>query len=79
VSEWIIGDLKARCARGPIEIPKRELLTGEPVRVLGGPFREFEGIFERKLSGPERVAILLSALGAGARVVLPASMIEKAT
>jgi transcriptional antiterminator RfaH len=79
VPEWIICDLKARCTRGPIEIPKPELLAGEPVRVVGGPFREFEGIFERKLSGPERVAILLSALGAGARVVLPASMIEKAT
>jgi transcriptional antiterminator RfaH len=79
VPEWIVRELKARCAKGPIEIPKRELLAGEPVRVVGGPFREFEGIFERNLSGLERVAIFLSAMGVGARVVMPASMVEKAT
>jgi transcriptional antiterminator RfaH len=79
VPESIIRELKARCARGPIEIPKRKFLAGETVRVVGGPFREFEGIFERNLSGPERVAILLSAMGAGARVVMPSSMVEKAT
>jgi transcription antitermination factor NusG len=79
VPGWIIRELKARCAGGPIEIPKRELLEGDTVRVIGGPFQEFEGIFERKVSGAERVAILLSAMGAGARVVMPASMVEKAT
>ena len=79
VPKWVIHDLRARCAAGPIEIAKHKLRAGERVRVVGGPFREFEGIFERSLSGSERVAILLSALGAGARVVLPASMVEEAT
>ena len=49
------------------------------MRVVDGTFCEFEGIFQRRLSGPERVAILLFAMGAGARVVLPASMVERAT
>jgi transcriptional antiterminator RfaH len=79
VPEWIILDLRARCAEGPIEIPKRELLVGETVRVIGGPFQEFEGIFQRRVSGTERVVILLSAMGAGARVVMPANIVEKAT
>ncbi|MBV8056443.1 MAG: hypothetical protein JOZ29_18090 [Deltaproteobacteria bacterium] len=75
VPRWIIGELKHRCASGPVELPTSQLVAGQRVIVIDGPFREFEGIFERHLSGPERVAILLSVMGAGARAVLPASMV----
>jgi transcriptional antiterminator RfaH len=75
VPKWIIDELKLRCANGPVELPVRRLVAGERVIVIDGPFRQFEGIFERHLSGPERVAILLSVMGAGARAVLPASMV----
>jgi transcriptional antiterminator RfaH len=78
VPGWIVRELKERCVGGPIEIRRCELRPGEPVRVVGGPFREFEGIFERNLSGSERVAILFSMMGAGTRVVMPTSMVEKA-
>ena len=78
VPEWIIDQLKLRCADGPMELPPRRLVAGERVIVIDGPFRQFEGIFERHLSGPERVAILLSVMGAGARAVLPASMVMPA-
>ena len=48
------------------------------VRVVDGPFRGFEVIFVRYLSGLERVAILLSTIEtAGLRVVLPASALAK--
>jgi len=75
VPEWIISDLKQRCAGGPLELPKRMLAPYERVMVIDGPFRGFEGIFERYLSGQERVAILFSMMGAGARATLPASMV----
>jgi transcription elongation factor/antiterminator RfaH len=75
VPEWIVDGLKQRCAKGPLELPARRLVAGERVMVIEGPLRQFEGIFERHLSGPERVAILLSVMGAGARAVLPASMV----
>ena len=78
VPEWIVHELRARCARGPIEMAAPDFAPGEAVRIVDGPFREFEGIFERRLAGPERVAILLSAMGAGARVVLPVGMVERA-
>jgi transcriptional antiterminator RfaH len=74
----IISGLKQRCAGGPVQLPKRPLRSGERVTVVDGPLREFEGIFERYLSGPERIAILLSVMGAGARVVLNASMVVPA-
>jgi transcriptional antiterminator RfaH len=75
VPQWIIDELKVRCAHGPVELATRRLVAGERVIVIDGPFRQFEGIFERHLSGPERVAILLSVMGAGRRAVLPASMV----
>jgi transcription antitermination factor NusG len=75
VPGWVINELKERCARGPIELPTSALSAGEHVRVTEGAFRDFEGIFERYLSGKERVAILLSAIGGGVRAVLPANMI----
>jgi transcriptional antiterminator RfaH len=75
VPDWIVAELKQRCADGPLELLTRRLKAGERVMVIEGPFRQFEGVFERHLSGPERVAILLSAMGAGARAVLPARMV----
>jgi len=78
VPERIVQELKARCAGGPIELPRQKFIAGETVRVVGGPFRDFEGIFERDLSGSERVAILLAMLGGDTRVVLPASMVGPA-
>ena len=79
VPQWIIDELKHRCADGPVELPASRLVVGQRVIVIDGPFRQFEGIFERHLSGPERVAILLSVMGAGARAVLPASMVAPLT
>src|ERR1700719_2961264 len=61
VPHLIIEELKQRCAAGPVELPSKPLKIGGPVRVTHGPFRNFEGIFERHLSGTERVAILFSA------------------
>jgi transcriptional antiterminator RfaH len=75
VPERVIDELKQRCAGGPVELPKRKLVPDERVKVTDGPFREFEAIFERYLSGQERVAILFSMMGGGARAVLPASMV----
>ncbi len=73
----IIGELQRRCAGGPIELPLEPLRRGMSVRVTHGPFSKFEGIFERYLSGTERVAILLSVLGAATvRLLLPAAYAE---
>ena len=71
----IIEELKQRCAAGPVELASKPLETGGPVRVTRGPFRNFEGIFERHLTGTERVAILLSALQGAVRMVLPLDMV----
>jgi len=61
-----------------IKIEEPVMGSGDKVRVVEGPFRGFEAIFERYLSGAERVAILLSTIEAsGVRMVLPASAVAK--
>jgi transcriptional antiterminator RfaH len=40
---------------------------GDRVRVLNGPFKDFEAVFDKALSGTDRVRILLGVLGKAAR------------
>jgi transcription antitermination factor NusG len=56
---------------GVIEIPVPPLRAGERVCVVEGPFEGLEGLFERYLTGAERVQILLRLLGALRHVELP--------
>lgn len=74
VPGWIISELKERCASGPLELWDQRLRPGARIKVMSGPFREFEGIFEGYRSGSERVAILLSVMG-GTRALVNADQI----
>jgi transcriptional antiterminator RfaH len=38
------------------------LSRGDKVLIRDGPFRDFHGIFEKEIKGPERVTILLEAM-----------------
>jgi transcriptional antiterminator RfaH len=74
----IVSEIRRRGVDDVIEIPDKPFGTGERVVVVDGPFRGFEAIFQRYLSGAERVAILLSAVESGGlRVVLSASAVVK--
>src|SRR5208282_1293369 len=76
----IVSEIRRRAVDDVIEIPDKPFGTGERVVVVEGPFRGFEAIFQRYLSGAERVAILLSAVESGGlRVVLSASAVAKDT
>jgi transcriptional antiterminator RfaH len=78
VPATVVEEIKRRGVNGVVKIEPRDFDNGERVRVVEGAFRGFEAIFERYLSGAERVAILLSAVEAsGLRVVLPSSAITK--
>lgn len=78
VPTTIVTEIRRRGVDDVVEIPEKPLGNGDRVLVVEGPFRGFEAIFERYLSGAERVAILLSAIEAGGlRVLLPASAVAK--
>jgi transcriptional antiterminator RfaH len=78
VPQNIVDEIKRRGINGTVYLQEKPLGKGEPVRIVEGPFRGFEAIFERYLSGAERVAILLHSLEAsGLRVLLPVSAVSR--
>ena len=78
VPSSIIEDLKQRGSDGAVELPHKAFGRGERVKVVSGPFRGFDAIFERYLSSTERVAILLEAIQTqGIRVVLPTEFVSE--
>ncbi|MHB8384596.1 MAG: transcription termination/antitermination protein NusG [Candidatus Binataceae bacterium] len=80
VPEAIVEEIRNRGIDDIVEIVEPPFDSGQRVTVVDGPFRGFEAVFDRYLSGAERVAILLSAVESGGlRVVLPAAAVAKST
>ena len=77
VGESIIEALRERCPGGVAEIDPVSAKPGEIVRINEGPFSGLEAVFEQKLKGSERVAVLLDILGRQTRIVLPSETIAK--
>jgi transcriptional antiterminator RfaH len=75
VPPGVIDELIARYAEGPVDLSKPRLLPGTPVRVVRGPFQEFQAIFDGYCSGIERITVLLSVMNAERRVVMPTNMV----
>ena len=74
----IIDEIRLRGIDGVIELTMPRHDPGEKIRVVDGPFRGFEAVFERYLTGSERVAILLETIESkGVRVILPAGFIAE--
>jgi transcriptional antiterminator RfaH len=74
----VIEQLRERCANGVLEVPPERFQANDSVKIKSGAFRDWEAIFERYLSGEERVAVLLRVVEAtGVRVVLPAWLLRK--
>ncbi|HZO81892.1 MAG TPA: transcription termination/antitermination NusG family protein [Candidatus Binataceae bacterium] len=77
VPEEIVAELRRRCAGGAVELAPAVLNRGERVRVVAGPLRGLEAVFERYLSGTERVALFLASLERFTpRVVMRAEAVE---
>jgi transcription antitermination factor NusG len=76
VAQTIVDKIRSRCRDGVVQIARPPFLHGQHVRIISGPFREFDAIFEGYLSGTKRVAILIATVeGCGVRVVADAASI----
>jgi transcriptional antiterminator RfaH len=58
----MIDAIRDRMEGGVVRPEAERLESGDRVIIKEGPFKDFYGIFERNLSGRERVVILLEAL-----------------
>lgn len=63
-----------RAAGGPVF---DGLKPGDPVRITAGPLAGYEAIFDLRLSGSERVQVLLRMLGQQRRVTVNANAIAR--
>jgi transcriptional antiterminator RfaH len=77
VGENILQALRERCPGGIAEIDPVNAKPGDRVRINEGPFSGLEAIFEQKLRGSERIAVLLEILGRETRIVLPREIIGR--
>ena len=77
VGEDIIEALRERCPDGVALIDPVSAQPGDMVRINEGPFSGLEAVFQQKLKGSERVAVLLEILGRQTRIVVPSEMIAK--
>lgn len=77
VGEEIIASLRERCPDGMAQIDPVKAKPGDTVRINEGPFSGLDAVFEKKLKGSERVAVLLDILGRQTRIILGSETIAK--
>lgn len=70
VDEAVIESIQSRLHNGCLTVQSVSFLPGQAVRIHGGPLRGIEAVFEKELSDPQRVILLLNTLSYQARVVL---------
>ena len=76
VAQTIVDNIRSRCRDGVVQIPRRPFQRGQHVRIINGPFCDFDAIFEGYLSGSKRVALLITTVeGCGMRLVADAASI----
>ena len=76
VEPSLLDDIRRGLSRQDT-IPIPRLTHGEVVRISHGPLAGVEGVFDYKLSGKDRVVVLLRALSYQSRAVLNFSDIER--
>jgi transcriptional antiterminator RfaH len=74
-----IQEIKSRESNGLIVLKEQPLQLRQRVDIVEGPLCGIQAVFERYLSNAERVAVLLTSVGAGSlRAILRASAIAPA-
>ena len=77
VDEEVLDAIKARLEDGFVRLSPPALRPGQAVRIEEGPLRGLDAVFERELTGRQRVVLLLRALAYDARVVVAAEQIAQ--
>jgi transcription antitermination factor NusG len=72
----LIGAIRAKEDELRARRNEHKFCNGDQVRVLTGPFKWVEGIFDRRLSASGRVRILLSLASGGVAVQMSAHDLE---
>ena len=78
LADDLISFIQERLVDGVATVEKKEFRKGEKIIIQEGPFKGFSGIFEKKLDGKERIAILLEGVDYCARMEIDRELIASA-
>ena len=75
VATELLASLKARARDdGLHQLTADDLVAGDPVRIVAGPFSGLEAVFDSR-QGADRVRVLLELIGVTSAALLPASLV----
>ena len=70
VDEEIIETIRASMHEGFVTLSPPSFISGQTVQIQEGPFKGLLAVFERELSGTQRVALLLKSVSYNARLII---------
>ena len=70
VDEEVIDSIKARMQNGFVVLQPQSFRSGDAVRIQDGPLAGIQAVFEKELTGTERIALLLKTVSYQARVLI---------
>lgn len=80
VDPLIVQDIRSRETNGLIVLNPKRFRPRQRVTISEGPFRGIEAVFERYLSGTERVAVLMDSISHGnMRAILRVGALDAAS
>jgi transcriptional antiterminator RfaH len=77
IPDEIVETIRRRMDEGSRVKMELDIKPSEEVRIKSGPFKDFIGIFERKMSAQDRIRILLQMAGSQVSVNVPESLVER--
>ena len=79
ISEKVVQTIQDRIGKDHLIELEEQIKEGDLVQVSSGPLKDLIGIFQKKMSGKERVKILLNLIGVEVPVQLSKWQIHKVT
>jgi len=77
VDEEIIETIRARMQEGFVLLSPPSFISGQTVQIQEGPFKGVLAVFERELTGTQRVALLLKSVSYHARLIIERDSISQ--
>ena len=78
ISEKVVQAIREKVGKDNLVKLEEELKEGDIVQITSGPFKEFMGIFQKKMSDKGRVRILLGLIGVDVPIQISQWQIRKA-
>jgi transcriptional antiterminator RfaH len=79
ISETVVQMIQRRVGKDDLIELEKEIKAGDLVQITSGPLKDLIGVFQKKMSGKDRVKILLNLIGVDVPVQISKWQIHKVT